>query len=482
MSYGITAEGFVRMRLPEIREAIVADFRERLRASGITAEPETRPDSVLGELIDTFAEREAAMWEMAEAVHLSMYPSTATGVSLDRAISFSGATPTVPEPAAAYEVFYGSSGVVVPAGFQVRNASSSVIYELASEVVVSAASTVDATFVPQALPSTTFTVTIDGVAKSYTSAPATTLFDIISGIVAAIDSPGWMATSDGASVRISNISIEGAVVSLSAGMTFSEIGSRGIVRTLEPSDEVAAPLQISAMVSTANGLFRVANPTQGTAGRLKEEDFEKVERYRLGVFRLGAGTLPSIGPNIYESVTGVSRVMVSQNDSDATVAGLKPHSIHVVAEGGLDGDIAAAIYKFKGGGIDTNGAVSVALQTPEGQQDIQFDRPAPVYIWIEARITLKAEIENEPFPATGFEDIRRAMVAYGNTLDIGEDVIWQKLLEPAYETPGIATIELKIAKSTTPGAKPAPGLFLAQNIAISRTEAAAFDITRTEVV
>lgn len=482
MSYGITAEGFVRMRLPEIRQDIVSDFRERLRAGGVTAEPETRPDSVLGELIDTFAEREAALWEMAESVYLAMYPSTATGASLDRAISFSGATPTVPEPAAAYEVFYGAEGTLVQAGFQVRNASSSTIYALQADLVVSAASTVDATFVPQALPSSTYSVTIDGVAYSYVSAPATTLYDIIAGIVAAIFAPGWAVTSDGASIRIANLSTVGQVVSLSSNMTFTEIGSRGIVKTLSASDEIAAPQQLSAMVSTANGLFRVSNPTQGTAGRTKEEDFEKVERYRLGVFRLGAGTLPSIAPNIYEAVNGVSRIVVDQNDSDAVVNGLLPHSIHVVVEGGLDDDVAAAIYKFKGGGIDTNGTSQVMLQTPEGTQDIRFDRPSRVYIWVSARITLKADTENEPFPATGFDDIRKAITDYGNTLEIGEDVIWQKLLEPAYETPGIASIDLKIARSSLPGVKPPEGDFHAANIAIARTEAAAFDITRTEVV
>lgn len=482
MSYGVTAEGFVRMRLPQIREAIVNDFRERLLASGIDAEPETRPDSVLGELIDTFAEREASMWEMAEAVYLAMYPSTATGASLDRAISFSGAQPTAPEPAAVYEVFYGAEGTDVPSGFQVRNASSSALYELDGNLTISAGNTVDATFQPEARPSTTYTVTIGGVPYSYTSAASTTLPDVIAGIVAAISAPGWTVTSDGASVRIRNLSIAGTLVSLSAYMTFSEIGSRGVVRTIEPSDEVAAAGQVSAMVSSAIGLSRVNNPTQGTAGRLKEEDFEKVERYRLGVFRLGAGTLPSIAPNIYEAVNGVSRVVVDQNDSDAVVDGLLPHSLRVVVEGGLDGEVAAAIYKFKGGGIDTNGATSVSLQTPEGTQVIKFDRPTQVYIWIQAKLTLKLDSENEPFPANGLEDVRDAMVAYGNTLEIGEDVVIQRLLGPAYETPGIASIELKIAKSATPGEKPSPEEFHSANIEVARTEAASFDLTRTEVV
>lgn len=482
MSYGITAEGFVRMRLPEIRQEIVADFRARLRARGINAEPETRPDSVLGELIDTFAEREARMWEMAEAVHLSMYPSTAFGASLDRSISFSGATPLTEEPAAAYVVLYGTQGTTVPAGTQLRNSSTQELYALAQDVVITQANAVDVSVVPEVVGGATYTITIGGTSHSYTSAAAPVLQDTIAGLVAALNDSDWTVTSDGAQIRLRTLSSAGESISLSGPLRFSEIGSRALVRTEGSSEETAQAGSIDTIVTTTTGLARVSNPTAGTAGRLREEDFQKRERYRLGVFRLGAGTLPSIAPNIYETVNGVQRLVVRQNDSDGFVGGLLPHSIHVVAEGGLDDEIAAAIYKFKGGGIDTNGATVITLKTPEGDQEIRFDRPTPAYIWVKVSVSLKPESENEPFPATGMEDIRDAIVELGNQLSIGGDVVWQKFFTAIYETQGIEEVTLEFARTASPSAVPAPGDYAAENIPIGPSEVARFDITRTEVL
>ena len=72
--YGVTPEGFVRPRLPEIRMEIIEELRRNLRARGLPDDMETRPDSVTGVVIDTFAEREAALWEMGEGVYYAMYP------------------------------------------------------------------------------------------------------------------------------------------------------------------------------------------------------------------------------------------------------------------------------------------------------------------------------------------------------------------------------------------------------------------------
>src|SRR4051812_11900213 len=84
--FGVLATGFVKMRLDQIRAAIVADLTFRL--GGVVVE--TRPDSIMGQLIDTFAEREATLWEMAGGVYAAMYPPTASGVNLDNAVAFAG--------------------------------------------------------------------------------------------------------------------------------------------------------------------------------------------------------------------------------------------------------------------------------------------------------------------------------------------------------------------------------------------------------
>src|SRR5690625_7508656 len=96
--YGVVDIGFVRPRLPELRREIVADLKNRLQSNGFSADIETRPDSLYGLLIDTFAEREAALWETAEQVYYAMYPGSAVGAALDQSVSFAGVERSEAEP------------------------------------------------------------------------------------------------------------------------------------------------------------------------------------------------------------------------------------------------------------------------------------------------------------------------------------------------------------------------------------------------
>src|SRR5215469_10561092 len=109
-AYGVLATGFTRMRMPEIRLAIINSLQAN---TGVTFE--TRPDSITGQFIDTFAEREATMWELAEAVYHAMYPISATGVNLDHSVSFAGVRRLFAERSAVWCVCYGVEDTVIPA-------------------------------------------------------------------------------------------------------------------------------------------------------------------------------------------------------------------------------------------------------------------------------------------------------------------------------------------------------------------------------
>ena len=68
-----------------------------------------------------------------------------------------------------------------------------------------------------------------------------------------------------------------------------------------------------------------------------------------------------------------------ENDTDETNAsGLPPHSIELVVYGGLDEEIAKAIHRRKGAGIQTYGNVTVPVVDAAGNiKNISFSRPAP---------------------------------------------------------------------------------------------------------
>jgi len=112
MAYGVTPEGFVAKRLEDIK----TEIDEKLRATfGKGVDLDER--SPFGQFRAIFAEREAAVWELAEQVHNSQYPSTAEGASLDNVVSITGTvreTPTKSRVIGA--ILYGVEGTVIPAG------------------------------------------------------------------------------------------------------------------------------------------------------------------------------------------------------------------------------------------------------------------------------------------------------------------------------------------------------------------------------
>lgn len=482
MAYGVTPEGFVRPRLPEIRQEIVQSITDRLRAAGIADGIETQPNSVIGLIIDTFAERDAALWEQAEGVYLAMYPGSAFGTSLDNAVSFTGVKRLVAEKSRCYVVCYGGQGVTVPAGSQIRHRVTQTVWATAADVTISTAAAADVTIVPTVAPTTLYRVTVDGIDYTYTSDGTATIAEILAGLVAGVSESGFAVSSDGASLRIVSDGRVAFSVTVGGPLTVTSIGSPVLAETIEPMAESAEPGDLNGIVSTVTGWDAVTNLQAASVGRLTENDAELRARYPTGLFRLGAATEPSIAPNIRDRVAGVSAIKVFQNDSDVTDSvGRPPHSVHVVVDGGLDDEIGNALYRVVAAGIDTHGAVAVEVSADDGDiHTVRFDRPTPVYVWGRAVLTLLPSSEGT-FPPDGFAQTAQAIVTAGNGLGIGQDVVQQRFYCAIYGTPGIAHVDLTFAHSTDPAFVPGPGDYSPNNIEIADFEVAKFDLSRVEV-
>src|SRR4051812_12980305 len=128
------------MRLPEIRQAIVNDLNGR---TGVTFE--TRPDSITGQFINTFAEREATLWELAEAVYHAMYPISAVGISLDHAVSFSGVRREFAQKSSVLAIMYGIEGTSIPPGAIVQETLTGLSLEILSGTIITQDSAGDIT-------------------------------------------------------------------------------------------------------------------------------------------------------------------------------------------------------------------------------------------------------------------------------------------------------------------------------------------------
>lgn len=478
MAYGVTLEGFKRPRLADIRAEIVQDLQRRLQR-----EVETRPDSITGQQIDTFAEREAALWEQLEAVYLAMYPSSASGQSLRSAVAFTGVQALGALKSRVWTVLYGAQGTLVPAGSQARNVSSRLLWALESPVTITSQAAADATIAINTIASNAeYSVTVDGVEYSYTSDASALQSEIVAGLAQALTGAPYNVSSTASMIRIASDGRAAFSIAVSTNLRFDELGSPGVFASADYGPIEARAGDLSEVVSQIAGWERVNNLQDAAVGRYEENDADLRARYDEGVYRLGAATLPSIPARILEAVPGITAIRVFENDSDVVDSiGRPPHSVHVVAEGGLENEIGEAIFRSVAGGIDTHGDVVQTVIDDYGfSHEIRFDRSTPIYVWIKAQLTLLPTNEAQ-FPGDGFTRVRQGLLAASNVWGIGDDIVRERLYSGVYQTPGVANADIELAWSFDPDFVPNAGDYSASNITVEAFERARFDLSRIEV-
>jgi uncharacterized phage protein gp47/JayE len=162
-------------------------------------------------------------------------------------------------------------------------------------------------------------------------------------------------------------------------------------------------------------------------GAAAENDSELRIRQRQSV------ALPSKTPfdaldGAIANITGVTRHKLYENDTGSQDAnGLPGHSVAAIVDGGDVNIIARVIQGKKGQGVSTFGSTAVSVQDNwDNPHIISFSRSAPVPVYVA--IVLKV--------FTGYttqvgNDIKAAITAYINSLDIGDDLLLSRVYSPA---------------------------------------------------
>lgn len=235
-------------------------------------------------------------------------------------------------------------------------------------------------------------------------------------------------------------------------------------------DSNVAENTVTIIVNPKSGVDSVTNEKPFEGGKNTETEAEFRQRYYDSVDFAGGVNLDAIIAEIYGSVESVINVSGEENDTDkVNAAGLPPHSFEIIAYGGLDEDVAAAIFKRKGAGIQTYGNTTVAVVSASGRTyDISFSRPTTVKVWVN----VTKLVTNDYFPSDGIQQIKKAVVAYiGNTnntgLNIGTDVICVTLPTEVLKVSGVVDFDLQISSDGK--------TFSRENISISSRQKAITD-------
>ena len=470
--YGLTEKGFQPKRLADI----VAGVNSRI-ADQLGIQIETNANSVFGQIIGVFSYEIADLWEQAGLVYNAMYPHTASGISLDNAAALAGIQPIAAEKTTAVCTCYGTQGTQIPYGAQISSATNSNIIfncvDSGAYIDSNKACDVGVTMASVSV-GTAYGVNIDGALYSYTATADDSVASVLTQIAALFDFSDITATVNNDVLQITeNDQSETFDISLS-NTDFSYIGSPVKFECATAGAVTPALGDLSQIVTVFAGWDSVSNNVAANVGRLAESDTALRQRWNGSLYARSVAMTDSIAAALM-TLNGVTVARVYENDSDTTDAeGRPPHSIEAVVAGGDADEIGATIWQKKAAGIDTFGAESVAVTDSQGfAHTINYNRPIPVYVWLDVEIT---EYPEETLPPDAVTVITEALLTYGDSLTVGNDVILQRFMGAIYQAiNGVGYITITAATGIPAGA------YSSNNISIDDRHTAEFDAARVSV-
>lgn len=294
------------------------------------------------------------------------------------------------------------------------------------------------------LPATKSTVTITYTGTNGTIVPAGTTFSVV---------------GSGAKFA-SNASVTIASGTGTAACTAIEIGP-----VLAPSGN------LTVIETPVGGLTSVTNSFDAVIGRNIETDAAARIR-RIALLRNeGLGTVDAIRTKVL-GVSGVLQAIVLENTSLVTDGNGTPGKAFLtLVSGGVDADIEQAIFDAKPAGIQAYGITTGTINDSYGNpHTIGFSRPTPEPIFITIDLTASAAVG----AYGGNAAVKQALVTYGNTFVVGQDVIRSLLYGIIESVSGILDVtNIRLGFALSPSGT--------SNLTISAIQLATFDTSRVVV-
>lgn len=453
MTFGLTSSGFITKRLADAKSELETAFRQVFGA-GI----KTTPDTTFGKMIGVLADREAQLWELAEAVYNSQYPGSASDVSLDRIGEFTSITRNAATSSKVTAYLAGTNNTNIPAGTLFAVQDSGDQFRTTSAVTLSGSQ-----------------VAIIGITRSGTTATANATGHGFA-VGKRVFISGANETEYNGLVTVETVpdadnftyTVSGSPASPATGTIVADPATAVSTESVDTGPIQALAGTLNQIVNTISGLDRVENQDDATKGNNEETDSEFRTRRIQALQGLGSARLEAIRGALL-LIDNVTEAKVFENPTNSVDSfGRPPNSIECLVIGGLDADILDTVWNKKAAGIELYGTTSGTVTDSQGiDHTSKFSRPASVNIYIELDLTVNAD-----FP--GVSEVESRVLAYGDSLKIGDDVIVYPYLISSFEdVPGITDIIIRIGTSASPT--------LDDNVVVPDTEIAVFDSSRIAI-
>jgi uncharacterized phage protein gp47/JayE len=233
------------------------------------------------------------------------------------------------------------------------------------------------------------------------------------------------------------------------------------------------------MDSSILGWDEVNNLVAGATGRFVETDEELRKRHSNSVRVTGAATAQAIRSRLLAEVDSVTYVAIYENRTNVVDEfGTPAHSFEAVISGGANQAVADKLFEVKPAGIETYGNTNIQVFDENGDvQTCNFSRPLDKFAWI--RVTVDSLNDEEVLTSEIVQTIKDAVMAYSDTVGIGEDIITQRFYGPIYNaTSGIGSITVEAALTALEGDTPT---YDTANVPVARAELAVFAQSRITV-
>ena len=206
--------------------------------------------------------------------------------------------------------------------------------------------------------------------------------------------------------------------------------------------------KITLIVNPVADVTSVINYSSAAGGKDKENDSEFRERMREGLGTTKGSTIDAMLVEIL-ALKGVMSAAIISNDTDETVSGRPAHSFEAFVYGGVQGEIANAIFEKKPIGIQSVGTLTTTINDVAGNpHTIKFSRPTMKQVYVKATLTV-----SENFGTT--DDVQTAIIKYIGGLDsdqayyyglkMHETCVYTKLLQEIMNVGEIEDCTLQIS-------------------------------------
>ncbi len=450
MPYGLTEEGFVVKPLETVLAEIQSDWRSKFEDSA-----DLDPQSPDGQLITIITTLVSAIWDLLEALNAQFDPDQASGANLVALCALTGTVPLPATPSTVTATLTGTPATVVAAGKVASVEDTGARFATTAEATITA---VD--------PWAGATVYAVGERSTNGSSPARVYQ--VTEITGGGESAGSGGPTGTGTAIVDN------------EVTWRYLGDgTGAVDVEAEAEEVGPTVCVSGTLTVIEnpvaGWTSVNNVLDAELGRAEETDAELRARRELELRASGNAALDAIRSDVLQ-VEEVTSCVVFENATDTTNGdGMPPHSIEVLVEGGEDQAIADAIWATKAAGIATYGSETVEVaDSAGGTHDVNFTRPDLIDIYVEITVLVDGSA-GSLWPTDGEDQLKAAIVAFGEGLGIGRDVTASAVGAQAFQVPGMLdATPVYIDDAPSPGSS--------ATIAIGQRERSAWDTSRIEVI